>query len=500
VGIAHQNSLNLVGSAIPYDSFPQNSHQTLEYVLSHTDNLAKLPIFILKKPAISTDTLVVIEISVDISKHDFWCFAAKVTYERIFKQYMIIQNFFPKRKVISEISVSNFSWKYHEEENMLRQKTQRTWKILAVLMLLFIASLNVSADDYTAAIQKGLEYLRNTQDQNTGTWSSSYPVGSTGLAALAFLNHGIGESDPQVKKAIEYIISQQGTDGRIGNRPGYTTAIALSALRATGNHAYDEVIRKAKDYYVNDQNADGGWRYDPSYTTSDHSVYQWAVLGIYEAYEFLDLERNDATWGNAKRYLNDTQHQDGGWGYQNGSSYGSMTAAGLWSSFYCGIPLTDPGTQKALEWVGKNYRWDANPGSGSWLRYYQYTLAKGLALYGKKAIVDSSGVTHDWHKELSEMLVAQQQPDGRWTGALYDSRDVLATSYVLLILELRTWPQGKYSITFELTSNHSDIYVFDPTGLQVNKDVNEIDEAEFSTGPPQKITLNKSKTSYMDVK
>lgn len=363
---------------------------------------------------------------------------------------------------------------------------------VVALILLFAVSLSL-ADGYATAIEKGLDYLRKTQDETTGIWPGRYPIGIAGLAALAFLNQGIGESDPQVAATIKYIISQQGEDGRFGDPPGYVTAIAITALKATGNHAYDEVIRKAKDYYVNNQNADGGWRYNPSYTTSDHSVHQWGVLGLYEAYEFLGLPRNDTTWENARRYLTTTQNDDGGWGYELGGSYGSMTAAGMWSSFYCGIPSSDSGTQKALNWIANNYTWDGNPGKGSWLRYYQYTMAKALTLNGKRAVVDANGVSHDWYKELSTKLLAEQQDDGRWTGGEWGYEgDELVTAYVLLILELGSWPQGSYSVTVEVESKHSDLYVFDPTGLQTSRYTNEIDEATFSAGPPQKVTLNKS--------
>ena len=89
-----------------------------------------------------------------------------------------------------------------------------------------------------------------------------------------------------------------------------------------------------------------------------------------------------------------------------------MTAAGMWSSFYCGISAKNAGTLKALNWIENNYTWDSNPGKGQWTRYYQYTLAKALALYGKKAIVDADGVPHDWYRELSTKLLAEQQDDG----------------------------------------------------------------------------------------
>ena len=42
--------------------------------------------------------------------------------------------------------------------------------------------------------------------------------------------------------------------------------------------------------------------------------------------------------------------------------YGSMTYAGIKSMIYCGVGKDDPRVKKALEWIGKNYTLDANPG------------------------------------------------------------------------------------------------------------------------------------------
>ena len=48
--------------------------------------------------------------------------------------------------------------------------------------------------------------------------------------------------------------------------------------------------------------------------------------------------------------------------------YGSMTYAGIKSMIYCGVGKGDERYQKALEWIGKNYTVDANPGMPKELR------------------------------------------------------------------------------------------------------------------------------------
>ena len=65
-------------------------------------------------------------------------------------------------------------------------------------------------------------------------------------------------------------------------------------------------------------------------------------------------------------------------------SYGSMTYAGLKSMIYAGVDKDDQRVKAAVEWIGKNYTLDENPGMGdAGLYYYYHTFAKALDADGR---------------------------------------------------------------------------------------------------------------------
>ena len=68
-----------------------------------------------------------------------------------------------------------------------------------------------------------------------------------------------------------------------------------------------------------------------------------------------------------------------------------MTYAGLKSMIYAGLTKDDPRVKAAMEWIGKNWTLDENPGmqyadpsdpasAQSGLYYYYHTLARALRL------------------------------------------------------------------------------------------------------------------------
>ena len=121
---------------------------------------------------------------------------------------------------------------------------------------------------------------------------------------------------------------------------------------------------------------------------------------------------------------------DGGFNYRPGESkapdeikngvrilksYGLMSYAGLKSFMYMNVPKDDPRVTSAHKWVLDNYTLDENKNIGSdGLFYYYQTMAKALASYGERELTTSDGKKHDWAKELSEKIIALQDPDGSW--------------------------------------------------------------------------------------
>jgi len=393
----------------------------------------------------------------------------------------------------------------------------------------------------TLAIKKGLQWLRGRQYPD-GSWSSS--VGITSLVALAFLNAGYDETDPTVNKAIQYILAHRNSDGSFGWGT-YETSTAVWALVATHNPDYHDELTAAKDWLIKAQSDEedgtppedpcyGGWRYGISSHDGDLSNTQFALMALDAAYTELGLRKPDPDdpngWAfkaikfisrcqnrpasNDQPWAHDTiqpSYNDGGfiyhpagWSLAGGTkSYGSMTAAGIWSLRLCGVDVADGRIQDALKWLAKNEdcSFDDNPGhpygqTHCFLYYYYLTLAKALTMC---FLEDLGGV--DWYAALSTKLIYLQFNDGHWVNApashgLEDNPD-LATSYAILSLQVRQIPteiKSLSQLTIILRSN-ADLHVYDPFGRHVGKNyetgeiVIQIPNATYIYNEFQNITI-----------
>ena len=362
----------------------------------------------------------------------------------------------------------------------------------------------------------GLAWLR-TRQYSDGSWRGS--VGITALCALAFLNAGYDETDQDVSQAIQYILSRVHSDGSIFGDyyyRTYETSLAVLALVATHNDAYRTIIDNARNWLVNSQwdedclwgsvNKDswfyGGFGYGRN-VRPDLSNTQWALMALDAA----GLPLDDPTWKKAQIFLARCQNRhttvtidfgdgssytvqpyswqsnDGGFIYYPGASlaggtksYGSMTAAGIWSLLLCGVDVNDPRLKGddtikgALDWIADHYTWDLNPGMPSYMSqrfvyYYYVTLSKALTMARLTKVNE-----HDWYQDLNNKLVSLQHPDGYWvssyTGHGSEYIPELATAYSILALQTRaaTPPAQRLSyLTFILRSNCL-IRVIDPNG------------------------------------
>ena len=326
-----------------------------------------------------------------------------------------------------------------------------------------------------AAVTKGLEYLRTTQEQD-GSWSE-YPA-TTALAVTAFLRNGKTElNEPAVSKGIRYILQSVKPNGAIYSDanaatalPNYNTAIALMALGLTKNAAYKPTIQKAQRYLEQSQLADdegivpsnpayGGVGYGNHPDRPDLSNLAMALQGLKEsgvpsdapvfqkAIVFLQRVQN-RTESNDQAWAKDGPN-DGGFAYDSTgksmvtgqgehASMGAMTYSGLESYIYCGVSKQDPRAQAAWNWIRGHYTVAEHPGMGDTsLYYYYHAMAKTLDVYGQRLIKDSKGNTHDWANDLAAEIAGKQHPDGSWynTNSRYwENQPGLVTSYSLISL------------------------------------------------------------------
>jgi squalene-hopene/tetraprenyl-beta-curcumene cyclase len=319
------------------------------------------------------------------------------------------------------------------------------------------------------AADQGMRYLRENQADN-GSWSKS--VGITALALRAFLesHRGYNEGDgPFIEKPIKFILSHVREDGSISesaqNR-NYNTAVAITALQATGNPAYQDVIKNAQKFLKGLQ-LDESDDYQP-----DHRYYGGIGYGgderpdlsnqyfAMEALKSTALDPNDPVWEKAIAFISRSQNRsesndqewagnDGGFIYMPGysphggtNSYGAMTHAGLISLIFAGVDKKDPRIQAAYDWIRANYTVDDNPGAKEkqGLFYYYEVFAKSMAAYGEIEIVDTDGVKHNWRNDLASKLISLQDPDGSWVNKVskrwWEGNKDLITSRCVIALNL----------------------------------------------------------------
>jgi hypothetical protein len=192
--------------------------------------------------------------------------------------------------------------------------------------------------------------------------------------------------------------------------------------------------------------------------TGDNSNTQYAVLALFAASRAAVVVPK-APWQEAEKWFESKQNPDGGWGYDcaevpgvglvtTDASSGSMTTAALTglivSKFYQGKDWkTEASVTKGIEWLGKNFAVNTNPGGPAlWHYYYLYGLERvgtvsGLAEFGG----------HRWYKEGAEYLIKSQAADGSWKSVTPQQQmltdQVTDTCFAILFLKRATPPLQK---------------------------------------------------------
>jgi squalene-hopene/tetraprenyl-beta-curcumene cyclase len=350
----------------------------------------------------------------------------------------------------------------------------------AVCGLSLFASGSVSAQetaDPKAMAEKAANFLATTQAED-GSFTKMAGPGVTALVAAGLLNSGQPADNPVVAKALKYVEGFVKPDGGIypddSRHQNYETCIALVAFQAANKDGrYDSLLKNAEAYVRNQQWDDGEGisTDDPAYGGAGYGRHSRPDLSntafLMESLKELGRDANDEAMQRAVAFVSRCQNlesqynqtkfaslnPDGGFFYTvaaggeseagelpNGGlrSYGSMSYAGLKSLIYAGVDRDDPRVKAALEWIGKHYTLEENPGMGSaGLYYYYHTFAKAMAAVGQEMFSDDKGVQHDWRQELIAELAKRQRPDGSWVNdnaRWLENDPSLVTGYALLAL------------------------------------------------------------------
>jgi hypothetical protein len=191
-------------------------------------------------------------------------------------------------------------------------------------------------------------------------------------------------------------------------------------------------------WLIDAQGTNGGWNYlpmRPEETRFDFSNTQLTILALWQAM-LAGEEVPPTVWIKARKIYYEKQLPEGAWSYGDPvepGARGSMTAAGLASIYIIGDmldlesncpcravkdvtkdPDLYPTMEKAMRWLGAEFRPDSNPGQGNrWLIYWLYSVERVGIAAGYRALG-----THDWYREGSAYLLREQREDGSWANTM----------------------------------------------------------------------------------
>ena len=343
------------------------------------------------------------------------------------------------------------------------------------------------------AIERGLRWME-TQQQPGGFWSQPDHPALTALVLTGFMREPTGRvkaNPPEfIRKGYAYLSGAAKPDGGLYVRDltTYNTAIGVMALVSSSNPDYESAIRKARRFIIEQQNdfdtigkpdnpVDGGIGYGDKSGHADLSATTFALeaIRLTDAYSPDTGESPGKTkslnWAAATRFIERCQNlpgvndqpwasndptNRGGFVYspveskageekdaENRTalrSYGSMSYAGLLSYVHADLKRDDPRVKAVVEWLGRNYTLDENPGMGAQGLYYYYlTMSKALAAYGAQELPLANGRRANWRKDLALKLLDLQNGDCSWAntnGRWWEKDPVLVTAYVILTLEI----------------------------------------------------------------
>ena len=362
----------------------------------------------------------------------------------------------------------------------------------AIVVTALVASLPAQPvlDQHTTIRTKAVAFLKKSQNED-GSWSApAQPQsrGVTGIVVTGLLGTGVAATDEPAAKGLKFIESLvnekeghiAGNDTKAG-LINYTTSVNIMALSAaSAGDKYKSVLGNAAKYLKSTQWDEGRKKgpdsdyYGGAGYAGDNSRPDLSNTAFFlEALKTAGVSQDDPAFKKASEFVSRCQnfaseHNKAAWAAKNNDGsfmytganggenrrtdgegvktdmggYGSMTYAGVKSLIYCGVGKDDPRVKKALEWIGKNYTLDANPGMPAshpqrGLFYYYHTFAKTMDALGVDEFTDAGGKKHDWRADLLDALAKRQKPDGsfvndndRWM----EGDPNLVTGYALMAL------------------------------------------------------------------
>jgi hypothetical protein len=336
--------------------------------------------------------------------------------------------------------------------------------MLSAMSVLFASRPAAAADDdlkpeeVRTAILKGRTWMLSQQeDDGSFQHKGGHDIGKTSLAILALINSGMPPTEPEIKKGLKFLRAARLPSGT------YEISLMLMALAAAKDKARDALRIAAlvelleAGQATGGGGAEGGWTYTcprgGGFGIHDRSNSQFAVLALRDAV-YAGAKVKKSTWLRVKKYWEEGQNADGGWGYIREGTRGSMTVAGIASLVIVSRVLDKDQNRKdgdkpnccveqkpnrrldraiaklASVFNGRKTSVGNFPRGSSSLLYYLYGLERAGRLSGRRFFGK-----HDWYREGARFLVKYQQRTGKWVGSgLGEDDPLVSTSMALLFL------------------------------------------------------------------
>ena len=321
------------------------------------------------------------------------------------------------------------------------------------------------AERNRAAVQAGLEYLKNTQSAD-GSWRSdvgfklndTYQVtsdveyqelrggghpGVTALACMAFMAGGNlpgrGKYGKSIERGLEYILRCVREDGYItdnGTRMyshAFATLFLAEIYGMTHLEDVKDDLQKAVNLIVKTQNSFGSWRYLPFAPDSDMSITVCQIMAL-RAARNIGMKVPRSTIDNAVAYVKDSAFTRGpyrgGFKYQMRNDQPSrtsfaLTAAGITTLHSAGV-YADELIEAGLEYLRHEFDEITDRSNHYFYFYGNY--------YAVQAMYIAGGHHWEWYwPAIQEDLIRNQHRDGYWGNNV--SR-VFGTAVATLILQI----------------------------------------------------------------
>lgn len=281
-------------------------------------------------------------------------------------------------------------------------------------------------------VQRCIQFLKSEQLKD-GNWPEpeSMRGGVTSLALCALLQSGVPVDDTAVQRGLKVI-------REVKPSKVYVASLQVMACCLADPKAHEDLIRRNVTLLVDSQNhLKGGWGYgvdQPSRFDGDGSNSRFAVLALHQAADAGFEVPNDA-WRRIRLYWIAGRVHNGGWGYTpKGNPTKTMTLAGVASLAIVRrhLKLTETEATEQDEAIRDAIMWLKNHitliDRESWPLYRAHALERMANLQG----IDQIG-SHEWRKELVDLLWKLQRHDGAFVGDSQES-PVIATSLALMSL------------------------------------------------------------------